>query len=81
MIHAGAFTIDKVPVGSLLREHSHMLETRESETQAEGIVSYPPLVVHLAKALPGAAVLLARLAEAGAGLEPSVSQTVPFAHG
>jgi hypothetical protein len=45
------------------------------------VVGDAPLVLHLAEAVPGAAVLLAGLAEACAGAEDHVAEALPLAFG
>ena len=61
-----------------------MLEGRQPETQTEiqptlqPLIGYIPLVIHLAKPVPGAAVLLAGLSETGSGGETGVGQPLPF---
>ena len=91
---AQGFPVDELPVGRLLREHAHVLEGGETEAQGDvqvrgrmglrvlrAVVGDAPLVVHLADLLPGAAVLLAGLAEAGAGAEDHVALALPLALG
>ena len=86
--------VDELPVGRLFGEHAHVLEGSEAEAQGDvqvrgrvclrvllSVVGDAPLVIHLAEFLPGAAVLLAGLAEAGAGTEHHVALSPPFALG
>ena len=81
---AGSIGIDEFPVRSLLGEHAYMLERSEAETQIElrtlrrAFITDYPLFRHLAQHDPGAAVLLAGLAETGARLEFSLSHTPPL---
>ena len=79
--------VNVFPVRSLLGEDPHVLESGEPQPHAQpepfaGIL-HEPLVRHLPKPLPGAAVFLSGLAEPGAGLETHRGYPVPFglAHG
>ena len=81
--------IYKIPVRRLLGEHPDMLERREAEPKrkieagnAVGVrasfITDSPLVLHLLQAVPGAAVLLARPGEPGAGGEAHVGEPGPL---
>ena len=78
--------VDEVPVGGLLREDPDVLEGGQAEAQLDvqavpvGIAD-EPLVIHRLLAAPGAAVLLAGLAEARAGGEHGVAEFRPFIFG
>ena len=89
---APGLPVDELPVGGLLGKNAHVLEGGEAEAQGDvqvrgrvrlrvrgAVVGDSPLVVHLADFLPGAAVLLAGLAEAGARPEHHVALALPFA--
>ena len=77
---------DIFPIRGLLGEDTDMLESRQAKPQGEcravlragRSVADVPLVFHPFAAVPGAAVLLSRFAEAGPRAKTRVCETVPF---